>query len=286
MIKRGLIGVFGIGLLSVSACITYETPVDEDEDEQFGGGGSGGSGGSGSGGTGGVVTGTGTKEPGEACDETRECVPGSICFNEFCVGSGTLRISLAFEIDTDLDLHVETPLGSEIYYGNRSADGGTLDVDQCVSSCGTGSHVENVVFDDNAPPGNYTVHVRNFNGRAGGAFTVEVAGTVNRSFSGTLPASDSEDFTFAVGGGSNNGGSGGSGSGGSGSGGSSNGGSAGTGPDVDCEAPCPSEFPSDTQLDVFCRMACCHTVTGDPQAAASTCAAGSELGTASCNFCN
>src|SRR6188768_4544001 len=68
----------------------------------------------------------GDAQPGDPCDETQECVPGSICFNKFCVGEGTLRISLAFDVDSDFDLHVETPTGAEIYYNNKTANGGTL----------------------------------------------------------------------------------------------------------------------------------------------------------------
>lgn len=280
MVKRRVVPLLGIGLLCAQACITYEAEGPKLDDEfGFDSAGSGGSSGSASGGTGGIVTGTGTKEPGEPCAETQECVPGSICFNEFCVGAGMLRISLGFEVDSDYDLHVETPLGSEIYYANRSADGGTLDVDQCVSSCGTSSHVENVVFEDDAPAGSYRVWVRNFNGRGGGDFTIEVAGAVNQTFNGSLPATagaDSENFEFAVAGGSTPGG------GTSGTGGSSGSGSQ---TEVDCEASCPSEF-ADAQLDAFCRMACCYTISGDPAAAASTCEAGASLGTGSCDYCN
>ena len=269
---RGIVGLLGFGLLAVAACTT---------------GGSGSSGADaginegGSGGTGFVLTGQGTKEPGQACDETEECVPGSVCFNEFCVGNGVLRISLAFDVDTDLDLYVDTPLGSTIYYGNREANGGVLDVDQCISSCGSGSHVENVVFDGNAPGGTYTVRVQNFDGRAAGAFTVEVAGAVNRTFSGSLPATpdaESEDFTFALANGVSDG------TGGSGGTSSSSGGTSSSS-EVNCEASCPSEFPDDVQLDAFCRSACCYVLTGAPANAEVTCEAGSGLGTSQCDYC-
>jgi len=275
---RGLIGLIGVCLVG-GACAT---------------GGSGGGSDAGIGGSGHILTGSGTTEPGEACTETEECVPGSVCFNEFCVGQGALRISLGFEVDTDFDLHVDTPLGSEIYYGSTTADGGTLDVDQCVSSCGSGSHVENVVFYESAPGGTYTVRVENFNGRAGGAFTIEVAGAATQTFNGSLPATAGaeQEFTFTIAGGNNNnngsGGTGNNGSGGTGnsaggSGSASNGGSSG---EVDCEASCPSEFPNDIQLDSFCRMACCYTLSGTPDNAATTCTAGESLGTSSCDYCN
>jgi hypothetical protein len=142
----------------------------------------------------------GTKLPGDPCDDSAECIPGSVCFNKYCVGQGTLRVSLGFTVDSDFDLHVLTPLGSEIYYSNSSADGGTLDVDQCVSSCLEGPHAENIVFDGTLPTGAYEVWVVNFDGRAAGDFTIEVAGDVSESFSGSLPATagaESMHFTFS-----------------------------------------------------------------------------------------
>jgi hypothetical protein len=136
-------------------------------------------------------TGIGTVEVGEPCDETQECVPGSVCFNKYCVGSGTLRVSLAFSVDSDFDLHVLTPGGSEIYWLTDEANGGRLDVDQCVASCEDGEpHVENVVFDESALSGEYQVWVVNFDGRAAGDFRIEVAGDVSASFEGSLPAGD------------------------------------------------------------------------------------------------
>jgi hypothetical protein len=146
-------------------------------------------------------TGSGTVEPGDPCDETEECVPGSVCFNKYCVGAGTLRVSLAFEVDSDFDLHVMTPSGAEIYFVNRTADAGTLDVDQCITSCGTEPHAENVVFDGSVLPGAYEVWVVNYDGRNAGDFRIQVAGDVTQSFQGTLAATsgtESEHFTFTL----------------------------------------------------------------------------------------
>lgn len=140
--------------------------------------------------------GPGTQEVGDPCAEDMHCVPNSVCFNEFCVGRGTLRVSLAFSVDSDFDLHLQTPSGEEIYYGNETADGGTLDVDQCVNDCGTSSHVENIVFNGTAPSGTYEVWVENYDGRNGGPFTIEVAGDVSQTFSGSLPADEVESMRF------------------------------------------------------------------------------------------
>lgn len=139
--------------------------------------------------------------PGDPCADDSECIPETVCFNEFCVGNGFLRISLAFPVDADFDLHVVTPTGAEIFYGDREHDGGALDVDQCISPCGEGVHVENVVFLTTAPAGVYTVFVQNFDGRAGGPFSITVAGEVEHTFTGALPATsrhDSEPFTFEL----------------------------------------------------------------------------------------
>lgn len=139
-------------------------------------------------------TGSGTLAVGEACDETEECVPGSVCFNKYCVGAGTLRVSLAFSVDADFDLHVLTPGGSEIYFAEPEANGGTLDVDQCILPCGDEPHAENVVFDETALAGDYEVWVVNFGGRAAGDFRIEVAGDVSASFEGSLPAAGESSF--------------------------------------------------------------------------------------------
>lgn len=150
----------------------------------------------------GPVTGSGTTPIGDPCESTPECVPGSICFNEFCVGEGALRVSLSFTAGSDFDLHLLTPGGSEIYWNNDSAEGGVLDVDQCVAgSCDSGSsHVENIVFSADAPSGTYEVWVENYDGRASGSFNIEVRGQATDNFSGTLSASageESEHFTFS-----------------------------------------------------------------------------------------
>jgi hypothetical protein len=142
------------------------------------------------------LTGSGTLAVGEPCEETRECIPGSVCFNKYCVGAGNLRVSLAFTVDADFDLHVLTPGDIEIYFSEPSANGGTLDVDQCISSCGTEPHAENIVFDDTALSGEYEVWVVNFGGRAAGDFSIEVAGDVSASFQGSLPAGTTDSFDY------------------------------------------------------------------------------------------
>ena len=99
-----------------------------------------------------------------------------------------LRISLAWSNVDDLDLHVTTPSGRKLYYGNRHSliDGGKLDVD---AMCGGGSRrsgqevnpVENIFF-NTIEDGTYKVHVNNFRRveriDVGYTVEVEVAGQV------------------------------------------------------------------------------------------------------------
>ncbi len=151
----------------------------------------------------GYCTGTGTAQPGDPCNGTVDCTPGSICWNSICLGVGALRFSLAWNADTDFDLHVTTPTETHIYYGARSGDGGELDVDDCVSgNCAEpgATHVENVVFANSASSGVYTFWAHNYSGSMTDTFTLEVysADDLLVSQSGTLSTEvlESEHFTI------------------------------------------------------------------------------------------
>ena len=73
---------------------------------------------------------------------------------------GEVTFSLAWENYNDLDLHVVTPSGEEIYFRNRrSGDGGELDVDKNVRYPDTREAVENVRWLNNSPEGEYRVFV-------------------------------------------------------------------------------------------------------------------------------
>lgn len=146
----------------------------------------------------------GTVEPGDPCNGTVDCTPGSICYSNICVQDGTLRFSLAWDEDTDFDLHVLTPAGNEISFISRSADEGMLDVDDCTSVSGCTlpdhKHVENVFFTAEAMRGEYTFWVYNYDGDTAGSFTLQVArdGNIQDTHVGELPAEEveSERFTF------------------------------------------------------------------------------------------
>ena len=139
---------------------------------------------------------------GGICDNSRDCVPGNICFELVCVGEGALRISLAWNTITDLDIHLVTPNGNEIYWANTNADGGMLDLDDCIGGgCANASatHVENINFPDSAPAGLYTVWVENYDGLDSASFTIDVS--QGSFFSGSVAPISGEvseffDFTY------------------------------------------------------------------------------------------
>jgi hypothetical protein len=139
---------------------------------------------------------------GEPCESDVVCGEELVCFEGTCVGEGLLRVSLAWESVTDLDLHVVTPGGSEIYWDQPDHPTGMLDVDDCVVRCrdSTGVHVENVFFNADAQRGEYAVWVTNFNGRRAADFFVEVSGEgVSERWEGSLDSrsgAQSQVWTF------------------------------------------------------------------------------------------
>ncbi len=97
-----------------------------------------------------------------------------------------VRATLIWSDITDLDLHVWTPAGERIYFGEkRSSCGGELDIDRNVGeSSATRQPVENIRWlKDTAKPGEYVVSVMNFSNRTSGSVVrarleVVVAGQV------------------------------------------------------------------------------------------------------------
>ena len=80
------------------------------------------------------------------------------------VGTGQLQISLSFNNDKDVDLHLIEPGddGEHIYYGNRTSDnGGQLDLDSNAGCSIDGINNENITYGEDAyiAPGVYEVYV-------------------------------------------------------------------------------------------------------------------------------
>lgn len=69
-----------------------------------------------------------------------------------CVGQGSLRFTLTWNVSGDMDLHVLPPCGTEIYYGRTSACGGTQDRDDTVAM-----GPENTFWASAYTPGRYYV---------------------------------------------------------------------------------------------------------------------------------
>jgi hypothetical protein len=90
--------------------------------------------------------------------------------------AGDLVISLSWDTNADLDLHVVTPAGDEIWSRKinsytpppgaideaAAAAGGILDFDSNSECRIDGRRIENVVWQQAAPPGEYTVRVDTF----------------------------------------------------------------------------------------------------------------------------
>lgn len=106
------------------------------------------------------------------CDPAAPCTPGSACASGICVGQGALRVTLSWDRPGDVDLHVVTPGGREIYYGARMQDGGNLDRDD---TSATGP--ENVFWASSPPSGTYLVCVVPFSVTGPTSFTVSVVRT-------------------------------------------------------------------------------------------------------------
>ena len=133
-----------------------------------------------------------TDASGKVCDDSTDCRNCRVCVSKVCVGRGSLRFSLTWEVPSDFDLHVMTPAGDHLYQTIPMGGGGSLDVsdcmfDQCTSP--TPVHVENIFFDAHNP-GTYETWAVNFSGTVSGTFKIEVASTLGtiQTFSDTLPA--------------------------------------------------------------------------------------------------
>jgi hypothetical protein len=114
-------------------------------------------------------------------------------------GTGDITISLMWYNSDDVDLHVETPNGFELYYGNRDVQNGHLDVDANAEVM-MDEPVENIYFEDPAV-GSYSVWIEDYSDRNDGYTSYIVRITVDghsRLYEGHIDGSgtDVDILTF------------------------------------------------------------------------------------------
>jgi hypothetical protein len=82
-------------------------------------------------------------------------------YDAIIVGTGDVQVTVAWDTDADVDLHVVDPSGWEIYWAERqSPSGGQLDLDSNAACVGDNVRNENITWPvGTAPRGTYTVRV-------------------------------------------------------------------------------------------------------------------------------
>lgn len=75
------------------------------------------------------------------------------------MGIGPITITLTWDIQRDIDLHIIEPDGTHVYWMNKTGNNGRLDVDD-VSSYGP----EHYYSKCNLMTGNYTVYIHYYSG--------------------------------------------------------------------------------------------------------------------------
>lgn len=103
-----------------------------------------------------------------SCNEGFQCLAGQCVLNG---GAGPVQVTVRWDTDTDVDLHLDEPLPSgghcEIYYGDTggAASGcgavGELDLDSNAGCNIDGVDIENIIYPPGspAPRGTYVVRV-------------------------------------------------------------------------------------------------------------------------------
>jgi len=116
--------------------------------------------------------------------------------------TGTVQATLRWTGSADMDLHVIDTNGEEIYFGARtSTSGGQLDIDKIPGCGGTdkGPHTENIFWESDAPPGEYTVWVFDYAScdvPTDFSLQVVVGGSTVVSETGTLATSQTEGTRY------------------------------------------------------------------------------------------
>jgi hypothetical protein len=106
------------------------------------------------------------------------------------VGTGQIQVSVSWDVDSDVDLHVVDPANKEVYWDNPEVDsGGQLDLDSNADCDLDHKKNENITW-DKAPAGTYTVRLDLFEAcdtpKSNYVVTVRVIGQPVHTFSGTF----------------------------------------------------------------------------------------------------
>ena len=118
------------------------------------------------------------------------------------VGTGDLQVSVSWDTETDVDLSLIEPDGTEIFFANRtSTSGGALDLDSNPGCSIDGVNNENITYDSVVPPsGEYILSVDYFSacgvtGPTNYLVTTRVDGVVT-TFDGVFtPEDDNSQLT-------------------------------------------------------------------------------------------
>ncbi|MFK8035301.1 MAG: hypothetical protein AB8B94_14260 [Hyphomicrobiales bacterium] len=76
--------------------------------------------------------------------------------------AGTITVTLMWDTHDDLDLAIQCPDGQIINYGNKSACGGTLDIDMNAGNTKSDEPVENIFFEKLPVAGLYRILLNNY----------------------------------------------------------------------------------------------------------------------------
>ena len=104
-------------------------------------------------------------------------------------GDGSIKVTLTWDNEADLDLHIFDPNGHEIFFGNREvSSGGFLDVDDI-----NGFGPENIFWEE-AVNGQFVVYVNYYSGSSRANYSVRVqSGEYTKVYHGSLFGSGDTD---------------------------------------------------------------------------------------------
>src|SRR6266852_5998318 len=114
-------------------------------------------------------------------------------------GTGDVQVNVSWDVDSDVDLHVIEPGGTEIYYANKgpTTTGGTLDLDSNAACTLDHKRSENITWPSGrAARGTYTVRVDLWSActqaRTNYVVTVNVKGQQPQFFNGFFVAAQAD----------------------------------------------------------------------------------------------